>query len=77
MTPVGMLVGLFLLLLAALFLVALVKTATSYLAIRRPPITCPACRKNTHVFGKRSTCSRCSARLVRLPDGNWAAKEKP
>jgi ribosomal protein S27E len=74
---VGILAGLFLLLMALLFLVALAKTATSYLAIRRPPITCPACGKNTHVFGRRSTCSRCGARLVRLPDGSWAEKEKP
>jgi hypothetical protein len=73
----GFVLGLILLTFVILFILALYKTVTSYRAIRRPPIACPACGRHTHVWGKKSTCSRCNATLERLPDGTWRAKEEP
>lgn len=71
----GVLIGLILLVFVILFILALFKTFTSYQALRRPPIPCPACGRHTHVWGKRSTCSRCGAPLVRQSDGTWSVKE--
>lgn len=71
----NVILGLLLLTFVVLFVLAIYKTVTSYLAIRRPPIICPVCGRHTHVWGKKSTCSRCDAHLRRQPDGTWQAKE--
>ncbi|MFO7263824.1 MAG: DUF2614 family zinc ribbon-containing protein [Bacillota bacterium] len=76
-TTMGVVIGLFLLTFVILFLLAMYKTITSYRAIRRPPIACPACGRHTHVWGKRSVCTRCNASLERQQDGTWQVKKKP
>ena len=73
----GVVLGLILLTFVILFILAAYKTVTAYQAIRRPPIPCPACGRRTHVWGKQSTCARCNAHLVQLPDGTWQTKETP